>query len=474
MQNDKRVRILTVFGTRPEAIKLAPVVDRLRRVPGVHTGVCVTAQHRDMLDQALAPFGIEPDYDLNLMQRDQTLTALASAVLHRLESVLYAERPDWVVVQGDTTTAALAALAAFYQQRRVAHVEAGLRSHDKWQPFPEEINRRIAGVIADLHFAPTEGARQNLLREGVPESAVRVTGNTIIDALRQIERFPWSPLVLGKRAAAFVEPDTVSDVTDAASVPRYAASALKKNGAASAIDGAALSGVRKDSPRLILVTAHRRENFGEPILHICEALKRLASRYPNLRLVYPVHRNPHIWEPVHGLLRDVPNILLLPPVDYISLIHLMKRSWLVLTDSGGIQEEAPALGVPALVFREVTERPEGVVSGNVKLVGCNPQRILWETIRLLEDSHEYARMARAVNPYGDGHAADRIAHALTHEHLRPSDQYGRPERAPRLAAGQNKSRARGLSAPGFEATMKPRQASPDERNARELHLLPTP
>jgi UDP-N-acetylglucosamine 2-epimerase (non-hydrolysing) len=369
----KKLRVLTVLGTRPEAIKLAPLIGELRRRPGIVSKVCVTAQHREMLDQVLELFQIAPDYDLNLMRKDQTLPHLAAAVFQELAPILLSERPDWVVVQGDTTTAAIAALGAFYQRAKVAHVEAGLRSHDKWHPFPEEINRRVAGVIADLRFAPTEQSRQNLLHEGVPASCVKVTGNTIIDALQWIQTLPWNPDTLGEHA-----------------------SLLKSSG----------------SSRLVLVTVHRRENFGAPMLQICSALRTLAERYPDIRILYPVHKNPNVWEPVHRLLGDVSNIVLLPPLDYLTLVHFMMQSYIVLTDSGGIQEEAPALGVPALVLREVTERPEGVASGNVKLVGSDPQRIVSETARLLEDPSEHLRMAQAVNPYGDGHAAERIADAL--------------------------------------------------------------
>ncbi len=368
----KTIRILTVFGTRPEAIKLAPVIRELRRRPRIASKVCVTAQHRDMLDQVLEPFGIAPDHDLNLMKKDQALPDLAASVLLRLAPIFESEKPDWVIVQGDTTTAAIAALCAFYHRAKVAHVEAGLRSHDKWQPFPEEINRRIAGIVADMHFAPTEQSKQNLLREGVPESRVKVTGNTIIDALQRIRCLPWDSETLGESAGFLKSRDT----------------------------------------RLILVTAHRRENFGEPINRICHALRTLAETYPDVRIMYPVHKNPNILEPVHRLLGKVQNVCLLPPIDYLSLVQLMKRSYVVLTDSGGIQEEAPALGVPALVLREVTERPEGVESGNVKLVGSDTQRIVSETRCLLDDPSEHLRMARAANPYGDGHAAERIASAL--------------------------------------------------------------
>jgi len=368
----KIVRVLTVFGTRPEAIKLAPLVEQLRQRPGVISKVCVTGQHREMLDQVLDLFGIVPDYDLNLMRADQTLPHLAASVLEELAPILESERPDWVVVQGDTTTAAMTALGAFYHRCKVAHVEAGLRSYDKWHPFPEEINRRVVGVIADIHFAPTEESRQNLLCEGVPESSVMVTGNTIIDALHRIQSLPWNPETLAEEFG----------------LPKSSCS------------------------RLVLVTVHRRENFGEPMVQICGALRTLAERYPDVHFVYPVHKNPNVWGPVHQLLGEIPNISLFPPVDYLTLVHLMIRSHIVLTDSGGIQEEAPALGVPALVLREVTERPEGVASGNVKLVGSNRQRIISETTRLLDDPSEHLRMARAVNPYGDGHAAERIAAAL--------------------------------------------------------------
>ena len=376
------LRVLSIFGTRPEAIKLAPVIAELRKRPRVLSKVCVTGQHRDMLDQVLHPFALAPDYDLNLMERNQTLPGLMASVLEQLEGIFQLEHPDWVLVQGDTTTAAAAALGAFYAGCKVAHVEAGLRTQDKWRPFPEEINRRVAGVVADLHFAPTERARENLLREGVTDDRVVVTGNTIVDALQWIQSQPWNPGSLGEAGWDLVSPP---------------------------------------NQKLILVTAHRRENFGEPILRICEALKRLAERYGEaIRLIYPVHRNPNIWEPVHCLLNGIPNISIIPPLEYVSLVHLMKRSHFVMTDSGGIQEEAPALGVPVLVLREVTERPEGVESGNVRLVGTQPRRILSEAVRLLENPAEHLRMARPAKLYGDGHAAARIANLL-HGFLEPVD-----------------------------------------------------
>jgi UDP-N-acetylglucosamine 2-epimerase (non-hydrolysing) len=367
------LRVLSIFGTRPEAIKVAPVIHKLRTTEGVVSRVCVTGQHREMLDQVLALFDIVPDYDLNLMQENQSLSLLSAAVLTSLEPILAALQPDWVLVQGDTTTAALAALASFYTRVKVGHIEAGLRSHDKYRPFPEEVNRSVARMVADLHFAPTQAARRNLLCEGVHESQVMVTGNTVIDALHSVQAMSWEPSVLGEAGRE----------------------------------------VLASGARIILVTAHRRENFGAPLVRVCAALRRLAERYgDSIRLFYPVHRNPNVWEPVHQLLGGIPNIILSGPLEYLSLVHLMKHSYVVLTDSGGIQEEAPALGVPALVLRDVTERPEAVATGNVRLVGTDPDRIFYEVVRLLDNPFEHRRMAQAVNPYGDGHAAERITRAL--------------------------------------------------------------
>jgi len=348
----------------------------------------VTGQHREMLDQMSSLFGIKPEYDLDVMEDNQSPTRLASAVLARLEPVLESERPDWVLVQGDTTTAAAASLAAFYARVKVGHVEAGLRTGDKWQPFPEEINRRISGVIADLHFAPTERARQNLLREGVPDHNIRVTGNTVIDALRWVAGLPPTA--------------EATELLQRCGV---------RNGAA--------------GDRIILVTAHRRENFGQALADICGALRDLVRRH-DVRVVYPVHLNPNVWKPVHELLDNVPNIILTPPLDYVSMVHLLRRSYLVLTDSGGLQEEAPGLGVPVLVLREVTERPEGVEAGAVRVVGTCRERIGAETSRLLEDDESYRRLARAVNPYGDGRAAERIVAELL---ARPSGAHPRPGHA---------------------------------------------
>ena len=399
-KENKALKVLVVFGTRPEAIKLAPVIRELWKYSDrTVCKICVTAQHRQMLDQVLRLFEIKPDYDLNVMEDNQSPTQVAAAVLARLEPILQQERPDWMLVQGDTTTVAAASLAAFYARVKVGHVEAGLRTYDKWQPFPEEINRRVAGVIADLHFAPTERARQNLLREGVPAERILVTGNPVIDALHWVAALPSPPEVI---------------------------ELLGRLGMPAKEDFLPAS----NPIRLILVTAHRRENFGWPLENICLALRDIAEHYRReVHIVYPVHLNPNVWEPVHRLLGDVPNITLVPPLDYLSLVHLMKRSYLVLTDSGGIQEEAPSLGKPVLVLREVTERPEGVEAGTVRVVGVERETIVRETVRLLEDSRAYQAMASAVNPYGDGHAAERIVAALLGERVAPFEPVGMPKSA---------------------------------------------
>ncbi|MFQ5746586.1 MAG: non-hydrolyzing UDP-N-acetylglucosamine 2-epimerase [Gemmatimonadota bacterium] len=377
------MKILSVFGTRPEAIKMAPVVRELRRASAdsdVQAPVCVTAQHREMLDQVLEIFGIEPEYDLRVMEEDQTPARVAAGVLRGLEAILDRERPDWVLVQGDTTTVAAAALAAFYAGVRVGHVEAGLRTFDRRRPFPEEINRRVAGVLADLHFAPTAAARDNLLREGIPTDRVLVTGNPVIDALQWIvARLP------------------------------------EEGPAADGIDMARIAALPPET-RLVLVTAHRRESFGRPLEEVYGALRELAERYGDgIRLVYPAHLNPNVQEPVHRLLGDVPNITLAPPLPYLPLVWLMRRAHFILTDSGGIQEEAPALGVPVLVLREVTERPEAVEAGAARIVGTHRETILAEATRLLEDEEAHAGMAKAVNPFGDGRAGERIVGAVLGE-----------------------------------------------------------
>jgi UDP-N-acetylglucosamine 2-epimerase (non-hydrolysing) len=375
------LRTLAVFGTRPEAVKMAPVVYRLSHSPEVESFVCVTAQHRQMLDQVLSLFQITPDFDLDLMRPDQPLAAIAARIFEALSPVIAQVNPDWVLVQGDTTTVMAASLAAYYQRVKVAHVEAGLRTGDKWQPFPEEINRRVAGVVADLHFAPTEWARQNLLRENVPAEQILVTGNPVIDALQIVSSKPPSPDVLELLKGIGLSGDVLP--------PGRAA------------------------PHLVVITAHRRENFGQPILNICQAIRQLSENYGDEAVfVYPVHLNPNIQEPVYRLLGDLPQVKLIPPLDYLPLVHLLKRARLVLTDSGGLQEEAPGLGVPVLVMREVTERPEGVQAGTVRLVGTDTDRIVAETRRLLDDPAAHAAMAQAVNPYGDGRAAERIVNAL--------------------------------------------------------------
>ena len=364
------LRVLSVFGTRPEAVKMAPVVERLRGTPGVEAGVCVTAQHRQMLDQVLRLFGITPEFDLDVMEPDQALPELTAAVFRGLDPVLEQWRPDWVLVQGDTTTVLAAALLAYYRRIRLGHVEAGLRTGDKWQPFPEEINRRVAGVVADLHFAPTERARGNLLREGVAADSIVVTGNPVIDALQSIAARPYD-----------------EETGPLAAIP--------------------------SERRVILLTAHRRENFGEPLEAIFTAVKRLAIRYrDSVHIVYPVHLNPNVRRPAERLLGGVANIALVDPLEYLPMVHLLKRCYLVLTDSGGLQEEAPALGKPVLVLRQVTERPEAIEAGTARLVGTDSERIESETRSLLDDPQAYAAMAHAANPFGDGHAAERIVQAL--------------------------------------------------------------
>jgi UDP-N-acetylglucosamine 2-epimerase (non-hydrolysing) len=405
------MKILSVFGTRPEAVKMAPVVQRLAQTPGIDSRVCVTAQHRQMLDQILDLFRIQPDYDLNLMRDDQSLAQLSAAIFTHLDPVFAEFEPDWVLVQGDTTTVAITSLLAYYRRIKVGHVEAGLRTHDKWQPFPEEINRRVAGVVADLHFAPTQQARENLLREGVPDPAISVTGNPVIDALQFVAGQPAPREIeelLEKLEIGLPGPPMYTDV-----------SALGTAGAGDTplhehFDklSAAHSGLL-DHPLkyLILVTAHRRENFGLPLENICIALKELAER-GDVEIVYPVHLNPNVQEPVKRILGSAPHVTLLPPLDYLPMVHLQKCSRIILTDSGGIQEEAPAFGVPVLVLRAVTERPEGVAAGTLKLVGTESAKIVREAQRLLDDPSAHAQMAKAANPFGDGHAAERIVAAL--------------------------------------------------------------
>lgn len=367
------MKILSIFGTRPEAIKMAPIVRLLKQTRGVESRVCVTAQHRQMLDQVLELFEIKPDYDLDLMRDGQSLAQISASIFTGLDPILVDFQPDWVLVVGDTTTVVTTSLLTYFRRIKLGHVEAGLRTHNKWHPFPEEINRRIATVIADLHFAPTEWSKGNLLREGVEEKNILVTGNSVIDAL---------DFVLKQE-----EPPEVTAL----------------------IDKLEIRGL--ETRRLVLVTAHRRENFGQPLENICCAIKELASR-DDVEIVYPVHLNPNVQEPVSRILKDVPHITLLPPLDYRPMVHLMKHAKIILSDSGGLQEEAPSLGVPVLVLRETTERPEGVEAGTLKVVGTETDRILHEAQELLDDPSAYAKMAKATNPYGDGHAAERIIKAL--------------------------------------------------------------
>ncbi len=379
------MKILSVFGTRPEAVKMAPIVRLLSQTSGIESRVCVTAQHRQMLDQVLNLFNITPDYDLNLMRDDQTLAQLSANIFTHLDPVLADFNPDWVLAVGDTTTVVTTSLLAFYRRIKFGHVEAGLRTRNKWHPFPEEINRRLATVTADLHFAPTEWSQKNLIREGVDTATVIVTGNTVIDALQFVSKQP--------------EPKSVQDLLDTLDLRNEKHQNNKKSASI--------------PRRLILVTAHRRENFGKPIEDICHALIELA-RGGDVEIIYPVHLNPNVQEPVYRLLQGLNHITLLPPLDYLPLIHLMKHASLILTDSGGIQEEAPAFGIPTLVLREVTERPEGVEAGTLKLVGTDTDKIVHEAKRLLNDESAYAKMARAGNPFGNGHAAEKIIQALLH------------------------------------------------------------
>ncbi len=368
------MRVLTVFGTRPEAIKMAPVVDALARAPGIDSRVCVTAQHRDMLDQVLALFDITPDDDLDVMRPDQDLSHITQAVLLGMRDVLERHRPDRVLVHGDTTTSFAASLAAYYQRIPVAHVEAGLRTGDIYAPFPEEMNRRLTDDIADMLFAPTVGARDNLLRAGNDVSSIHVTGNTVIDALLQ---------VVGR-----LRDDKNMATKLAADLPYPSA-----------------------GRRLILVTGHRRENFGRGFDDICTAIRRLAERN-DVEVVYPVHLNPNVQRPVNDILGGLSNVHLLAPLDYLPFVHMMDRADIILTDSGGIQEEAPSLGKPVLVMREKTERPEAVDAGTVKLVGTDQEAIVVTATTLLDDAEAYKAMSRAHNPYGDGKAAERIVAAV--------------------------------------------------------------
>ncbi|MCI5189477.1 MAG: UDP-N-acetylglucosamine 2-epimerase (non-hydrolyzing) [Candidatus Electrothrix sp. AS4_5] len=372
------MKVLTIFGTRPEAIKMAPVIHALAAASECTVKVCVTAQHRKMLNQVLELFSIIPDYDLDVMQDNQDLFDLSSRILLSLRKVLQQEQPDIILVQGDTTTCFIGSLAAFYLRIPVGHIEAGLRTHDISAPFPEEANRAMTARLAALHFAPTEQACHNLYQEGIPQSSVHLTGNTVIDALFWIQQ-------------------KVQQQADRAINPASFASAR--------------SLVQEGKP-YILITGHRRENFGDGFQNICKAVAVLADRHPEIGFIYPVHLNPHVQQPVHALLGKKKNIYLIPPLDYAPFVQAMAQARLILTDSGGVQEEAPSLGKPVLVMRESTERPEAVEAGTVRLVGTDKELIIRETERLLTDEDAYQSMASKSNPYGDGRAAARIVQAL--------------------------------------------------------------
>lgn len=369
-------KILVVFGTRPEAIKIAPVIKELKATSACEIIVCVTGQHKEMLNQVLELFKIEPDYNLAVMKENQTLTSLTSKLIEELDVVIKKEKPGCVIVHGDTTTAMVASLSAFYNQTDVAHVEAGLRTNDIYSPWPEEFNRQSIGLVAKYHFAPTSQAESNLLKAGVQKKQVFVTGNTVIDALIWVSEQIDSNPSLNKTLQA---------------------------------DFSFLS----EDKKMILVTGHRRENFGQGFLHICEALAEVAQNNPNVEVVYPVHLNPNVKKPVHDLLENIPNIHLIEPQPYLHFVYLLKKSHIILTDSGGVQEEAPSLGKPVLVMREVTERPEAVMAGTVKLVGTDKNKIISNITKLLNDNELYEQMRRSHNPYGDGLASRRIAKELT-------------------------------------------------------------
>jgi len=366
----EKIKVITIFGTRPEAIKMAPLVKELQKRENIQVKVCVTAQHREMLDQVLNLFEIIPEYDLDIMKRKQSLTGITTRILKGLDDIFEVEKPDLVLVHGDTTTTFAGALAAFYKQIKVGHVEAGLRTFDKYFPFPEEMNRKLTGAIADLHFAPTISSKNNLLREGVCENNIYLTGNTVIDAMKYT-----------------VEEDY-----------EFENNVLKK--------------IDFTSRKVIMVTAHRRENWGEGILNICTALKRIVLENKTVEIVYLVHLNPVVKDMVHKELGGLDRVHLLPPLDTKETHNLMNRSYLVMTDSGGLQEEAPHLGKPVLVLRDSTERPEAVEAGTVKLVGTDVDEIIKNTNLLINSREEYIKMSKAINPYGDGKASVKIADAI--------------------------------------------------------------
>ena len=364
------MKVMSIFGTRPEAIKMGPVVKAVENSEGMQSIVCVTAQHRQMLDQVLEVFKIDPDYDLDIMKEKQTLTEITTRAIKGLEEVIIKEKPDIVLVHGDTTTTFAGALAAFYQQVPVGHVEAGLRTFDKYQPFPEEMNRKLTGSIAEFHFAPTKKAKEHLLREGIEEKDIYVTGNTVIDALK-----------------------TTINIEH-----EFKQEKLNK--------------IDFQNKKIITITAHRRENLGEPLENICNAVKKIAEEFENIEIIYAVHPNPKVKSVANNILGNLERVHLLEPLEMQDMHNLLNKSYLVLTDSGGLQEEVPSMGKPVLVLRNVTERPEGVEAGTLKLIGTKEDDVYKYTKELLTNESEYNKMANAVNPYGDGHAAQRIIEAI--------------------------------------------------------------
>lgn len=360
------IKILTVFGTRPEGIKMAPIIKTMEKSEGIENIICITAQHREMLDQVLNIFNIEPDYDLNIFKPGQTLTEITNRALEGLEKVIIETKPDVLLVQGDTTTVFAGALAAFYQKVKVGHVEAGLRSGNLYSPYPEEANRRLTGVLTNFHFAPTENNRQNLLREGYPDDRIFITGNTVIDALNYVVKENYE------------------------------------------FKYSSLNNIDYKNKRVILLTSHRRENIGKPMENIFSAVRDIVNKYPDVELVFPIHLNPKVRDIAYRIFDNQERVHIIDPLDYEPFTNLMARSYLVITDSGGLQEEAPSLGKPVLVVREETERPEGIEAGTAKLVGTQYDNIYRELDILLSNEEEYHKMANAVNPYGDGKASERI------------------------------------------------------------------
>lgn len=369
------MKVLSVFGTRPEAIKMAPLIHSLAKQSSINSRVCVTAQHREMLDQVLTLFEIKPDYDLDIMQPGQGLSEITANILQGIKPVLEAFKPDMVLVHGDTTTTFATALAAFYQQIKVGHVEAGLRTGNLYSPWPEEANRKLTGGLTSYHFAPTEMAKENLLKENIASRCIQVTGNTVIDALLWVTK------------KIETDHNIMNDLSK-----KYAFLEVDK--------------------RMILVTGHRRESFGDGFERICESLAAIATHHPDVQIIYPVHLNPNVKEPVNRLLKNIDNIYLIEPQEYLPFVYLMMKSYIILTDSGGIQEEAPSLGKPVLVMRETTERPEAVNAGTVKLVGTDVEQITQQVNTLLTDETAYQKMSYAHNPYGDGNACERIVDAV--------------------------------------------------------------